>query len=854
MQRRTSFLGLAVVVVFGWACDGEPMPPPPEDAGPTDAGPFPPVSLAHCDYEAVPPTGGAGGTVTRGPLEAGVAERLLDVPLGASLAAYTSRAEGAGGDGFLPQPDARREYLAGSFAPAVGIETIPQIAALALRAGGETVVLLKLDLASSYQGFVHDVEANLGPAYSGKVLITASHSHSSFGNYSGHSALHVGFGRFRSTVYDAIVAQLTEAARAAIDDLRPARIGIHHDPAFDLDDRVNRDRRRANDELAGGPQDDHHLYVIRVDAADGSPMALLPVFGIHGTTQGGDNAIVTTDSIGGIERVLRESFDSPVLVAHLQGAGGDVSPAGSGGVECGGAVACANFARAESIGHHAREAILAAWEAAGEVMQGEIELEMLTRTVPLGPEASTFTIRGGALSYLEFDTRREADGIVFDAERRIVSPIDEFNAPFGAALCTADMPSIVPRAQMPGTLELRDLPYRGCMRLEAVATIFERALDLDFEEPPICETTRTTVSALRIGDWLVGTMPGELVTLLADHLRDELSPAGPDRTILVGYAQDHGGYLLRPEDWLSGGYEPTITFWGPLEGEYVAEQLGRLMALALTPAREDGNAEGVPRPGSPVIRDDVAVDVSPIPVGTVPTELPGYLLTQRLRPVTSAQPAAQVARLDSVHFTFVGSDPLAGTPRVYLQRESEVPGVFDDVRRRSGRPVLDGALVMTWTPSPILRQAGTPRAHYYTVEMQAVTPIGGSDAVGLEDRLGLPLGRYRFRVEGPSYELASSPFEVTPAPLALSAAAIGADLAITISITAPPYAFRLLDLSARSDGTLPLARRAVTVTADGGSPLALTTDAAGVVTVAGAAGARTLVVVDAYGNEATLTR
>ena len=46
--------------------------------------------------------------------------------------------------------------------------------------------------------------------------------------------------------------------------------------------------------------------------------------------------------------------------------------------------------------------------------------------------------------------------------------------------------------------------------------------------------------------------------------------------------------MLRPEDWLKGGYEPSVTFWGPLEAEYIGERLLELMPLAMTPMREDG--------------------------------------------------------------------------------------------------------------------------------------------------------------------------------------------------------------------------------------------------------------------------
>jgi hypothetical protein len=41
--------------------------------------------------------------------------------------------------------------------------------------------------------------------------------------------------------------------------------------------------------------------------------------------------------------------------------------------------------------------------------------------------------------------------------------------------------------------------------------------------------------------------------------------------------------MLRPEDWMMGGYEPSITFWGPLAAERVGEQLLDLMGLVMTP-------------------------------------------------------------------------------------------------------------------------------------------------------------------------------------------------------------------------------------------------------------------------------
>jgi neutral ceramidase len=816
------------------------------DAGMPDAGPPQVASTAHCSFVDVPPTGGTGGTVTAGALMAGTAEGLLDVPLGASLAAYTGRAEGAGGSGFVRiDDDNRHTYLAQSFAPSVGIETIPRIKALALSAGGETVVVMKVDLASSYQGFVHDVEAMLGPEFSGKILIASSHSHSSFGNYSGHSGLAVGFGRWRSSVYRPIIEQLAATAQAAIDAMEPAQIGFAYNGTFDPTDRVNRDRRHENDDLAGGSFDDHHLFVVRVDTMAGEPMALIPVFGMHGTLHDAVNAIISTDSIGGLERVLEEEFDSDVLVMHLQGAGGDVSPAGHGAIECGGADACSDFAKPETIGIFGRDEILAAYESAGASMASTLELEMLTRTIPLGPDWNVFEIRGGSLEYAPFDVRRSADNLVYDSAGVLISPIDEFNAPAGAALCDPIRTALTPRAQMPGT-DSSMYSYRGCNRIEEIDGVIESLIDVDFEEPPLCETTRTTVSALRLGDHMMVTLPGEPTTLIAEHLRT-FSPLGEDNTMVIGYAQNHDGYILDADDWLLGGYEPSITFWGPLQGEYVAEQAGALMQLAATPAREDGNADGEQRVESPTYEDDFPRDVLDETPGTVPATLPPYILTRLVRPVTSAQPL-DVARLQSAYFTWIGEDPLDGTPRVFLERYDEATSMWETIERRSGRPVQDGDLILTWTPDPIVPTEGVARNHYYTVEFQAVPPLGTAP---LEDRAGLPEGEYRFRVSGTGYELSSEPFVVGVAALTLSSEVSGADLRVTVSVDVP-YGYRLLSLEGRSNGLVPLRNATVDVD-DGGGVRTLTTDGSGVVTVPGSAGAASVMVTDAFGNTGTLT-
>jgi neutral ceramidase len=844
-----------------------------------DAGPATPASTAHCHYEPIPATAHAGTPVADGTLYAGTGEGVVHVPIGVTLGAYAGRAEGAGNDGFI---DARRTEIAGAFAASVGIETGPHARALVISTGctgtpadtdacGDTVVIFKLDVAIGYQGLTHEVERRLGPDFAGHVVISTSHSHSTFANYTGHQAMQVAFGPFRRSVFDAAAADLESVARQALGHRVPARLGITHDGSFDLDDRVTRDRRDENDMLAGGRRDDHDLFVLRVDAYDpaaptdpSTPMALVAVFGMHGTIHGGDNVLLSNDAPGGIERVLEEQFDHPVLVMHLQGAGGDVSPVGlEGGTECpSGSVLCHDYAREETVGLNAVDAIMAAHTAAGSAMLEHTSMEMVTRSIERGPDWTRFTVRNGALSYMPWDGRRPCDGNVLDAMGNVISPIDEFNAPTGAALCGGGSAPYVPTARMPGTTHLTDWPYASCNRIEAVQHLLSTVLSLDLgDTAPICDTTRTTVSALRIGDWYFSVLPGEPLTLSADRMRALVPSVPPDHHVVLGYAQDNNGYIMLAEDWLRGGYEPTITFWGPLDGEQILERVATdLYPLLDTPMRENAAASDTHvRVESPP-EDFIHMDPSPM-AGTVPAAVPSYLTTRLLPAMpTSTQVPATVRRLESVFFTWIGADPLEGTPEITIeQRQSD--GSFAPLRRRSGRVVTDGDFLLSWTPDPLNHDPAmpsAPRTHYWTVEWQAVPSLGQPGLEALSARAGLPLGTYRIVVVGPTYSLHSNEFDVVAGTLEVSrTGGTGTMVEADVGYHAPS-GYRLLDAQAGATRFAPIRMGTVDllVTDAGGATHTMTgiaTDRNGHVSFDAGAGATSVRFTDAFGNTGTLT-
>ena len=839
--------GLALILLSVVACG---------DDGPTtpDAG----VSTAHCVYEPVPPTARAGGTVSAGPLMAGAADRVLDIPVGTALGGYTGRA------GFLSSAgsvDARKVKTSGTFNPSIGVIVAPRVKALALTAGGETVVMLKIDAIFAYEGMLFDLEQRLGAEYAGKILLATSHSHSAWAQFTGHGPLKLGAGQLRDVVYHRFLDTLEDAARSALAARQPAKLGVFMTSTFDPTNQINRDRRPENDMMPGGASKDDHLALIRVDSVAGTPIAIVPIFGEHPVLNGEDNPFASADAIGGLERAIAEQFDREVVVMHMQSAGADVSAAGHGGIDCNNKPGkasdpCFTWTGEEGHGRAAVPELMAAWTSAGTAMQDTLELEMLTRSIETGPNPETFAIRGGALTYASFDTTRTPDGIVHEASGALASPIDEFNAPVGAALCETEAP-MFPAAAIVGTEGV--FPYGSCLRIDIAGDILGPIFNIDFQAKatePVCETTRTTISAIRLGlgggqgDYLIGTLPGEVSVLITDLVREK-SPV-PDRTIVVGYAQGHVGYMLRPEDWVLGGYEPSVTFWGPLEAEMITEKMLALLPLVQTPMREDGTTEGTTKVATATIVDDLPKD-EPAPMrGTVPAAVPPEVWT-RTGPATQAQPAAQISRVSGIAtFVWIGDDPLTKTPRVTLQRD--VSGTYMPVTRRSGRPVDDGEILLAYTPTPLQRSG--PQTHYWVAEWQAVPWLGAANLDTLGDRGGVPFGTYRFHVEGAGWMLDSTPFTIVAGGVTLGAPTRTAGNVRVAVHWHAPKGWRLLDMDLRSNQPIPLRTQLVNVellTAGNAvvGQMMVTTDASGLAQIGDNAAATQVRVTDRFGNSLT---
>lgn len=834
--------------------------------------------LAACQSPSGEPTGRTPLALTPGAPVAGVAEAPIDFPVGSPMGGYSNRCDYLGGSGDV---DRRQSAYALSFTSSAGFQTRPMAKGLWLENGDQHFVLLKADVIYSFDALVEDLEARLSEAtgedLNGRVVITTSHTHNAPANFSDQIPFYLGGDRYNEEIYQRLAGTLETVALEAYDTRTTAAIGMGIAKDWDPDDRVYSDRRSVNDDLIiWEDQDpdyhkDPHLWVLRVDDAEtGAPMGMFFTFGIHGISLGSENAMISVDSTGHIEHVIQERFDSPVVVSHLQGSGGDASPRGTSahGHE---------YARMEGIGEFGVDAIMALWEETPTAV-APITLESVSHAYPQGLEEITVSRNGSVdWSYAPYNDSPDfaPDNIVFDENGDLISPIDEFNAIYGGVFCGYDDPLI-----QAGTIGASVYPYDACVNVELLTFILNGVFLLEAfngtaDTPmPLPSSTRALTNATRVGplqirdtdgsitsdDFLFTFFPGETTALFSEQARRRSkAELGFSHSMVVGYAQDHEGYLLLPEDWLLGGYESNISLWGPLQAEYLLEGVlassqDHLLSARLEEQDPFGLYQSTTYTKRPLPTE--APDSTPA-AGTQPAQVPEYVFTPLDTSQVQLQPDAEVPRAQGMaQLLWEGGDPGVDTPEVIVEREMD--GTWQPVRMPSGRELSDltADILLTHTPDPLYPYTDAQQ-HLWWAAWQ---PVGfGADRMGLEE------GTYRLHVYGntysgggtqwpwPSepYEVVSDPFTVVPATLQIELDEAG----VSAWLQGHESGFRLLDVSGASNGANPLQDAVLTWVMTDGTEI--TEETEGILSesvtrfegIAPPADAESVIISDVYGNQ-----
>ncbi|MDF1562201.1 MAG: hypothetical protein P1V51_04110 [Deltaproteobacteria bacterium] len=470
------------------------------------------------------PKGGGGGgepvVLEPGPLQAAAVVRVLDLPVGQPTSGYM-QSEALGGQHPLDDPGSA---FAEAFPATRGLQSAPTARVVLLDNGHTHLAIVRLDMIYINWELTERVQRlareQLGLDLEGKLLLNATHTHAAGCRLSQQSleaplvntrpegerhAWAHGGDTYSEEAMRRVAGNIVDALGAARDALQPAAIGH----AFGENLTAARDRRCENDFLYGAGDHDTRVSVIRIDAADsGDPIAVLFQHPMHGTIYGAESRNLSVDAPGHAEYAVEEGFDRPVVAVYLQGAAGDVSPAG------------------DVRGHSDSQAMArVGWDLARTVLElhptietrTEIVLDSLERRVAttyddLGYVGDEFLYDGGMLCNTIYGYCGQEEGILKD-----------------------DVWCVAPAIEGKGKYA-------------------------------------TWMAAARIGDLHLITLPGEPLTEVGRRMLANAAEEGATDTLLLGYAMDHDGYILTEDDWLAGGYETTITLWGWRHGDYLLAQ------------------------------------------------------------------------------------------------------------------------------------------------------------------------------------------------------------------------------------------------------------------------------------------
>ena len=726
------------------------------------------------------------------PLRAGIAKVAIDIPVGTPLGGYLRPpiagdyipgAEGfASGDyqtffdelvDFIPymadgcEPDhpescpplaplpdelrAVHSPYASYSPPSRGYYDSLVAKAIALHDGRDYIVFLKTDFIGALNELAEDVKAEVqrqtGIALGDGLVLSATHSHDGPGALANHSARYfwLAMDLYQHEVYRRVVAQLATVVVTALDDdnMRLARIGHGSAqealgmngfrrgrlPSYD-EDRLQALHRR--------------LGVIRIDALDNTepePMAVIINWAAHGIAFDVENQYFSGDVLASVERATEQLMALP-LAMLVQNAAGDISPRSN--------IHRNKLQRIESYGRR------------------------------LAPQIKVIA---DSIEQFQFspDLRSVSKRIILDRDRLGYRP-EEFPYAWGAGQCGNDI--AVPFVGA----GLKDVPgYEGNGLPEQIPYCLPSPPPdaYDLADNGVAENASfypqdTIIAAQKVGELTLLMQPGEPLTEYGLRLLDAAAEVGGgeryryDDTFIWGYAGDHIGYILPPEeeDWATlGGAESTTTFWGWKQGERFLD-----VTVELLESLRDRSAAPI---------DELVVRYehyrqhydSQVNAQALPSMLAGSSISQ----------PRSISRFERTEFVFEGGDPVLGTPSVLMQVERN--GAWQSVTR------ANGDALNTFFEMQLKYRLSSGR-HIWLVDFEAP--------------LDWPAGNYRFVVSGsalsPSlagedYHLASLAFEVSPAT---NLALMEEQGSLTLHYPALPDTRRVIDPFVREDQAAPI--------------------------------------------------
>lgn len=203
--------------------------------------------------------------------------------------------------------------------PAVGVGNELYAKALVLDDGGERVAIVTADIIGFPDNLVNDTRERIQvlTGIDGRnVLLSASHTHSS-------PAVN-GWDQPAADYLTELSKKVAGAVYMADQNKQEVLIGSG---VGEAKVGINRWQKMPTGVRWGPNPDgpaDPAVGVVRVDAVDGSPLAILVNYASHPTIMGGDNLLYSGDYTSYVQSVIEKAYDGRVTALFSTGAGGDI--------------------------------------------------------------------------------------------------------------------------------------------------------------------------------------------------------------------------------------------------------------------------------------------------------------------------------------------------------------------------------------------------------------------------------------------------------------------------------------------------------------------------------------------------
>ncbi len=598
-------------------------------------------------------------------LRAGAASADITPAVGTPMFAYTARS-GVANPTRLPAVlmnlfgDPGSGHYAKTFVPSEGIHLRIRTRALVLAQGGRTWALAQADLGGVPYSLIQDVLERVSDIgiTADTLLLSATHTHASAGpiwpteSNLGYAVL--GGDLFDPRVYAEVRDGVVKAIREAHAAMAPAKAG------FAISKITNGSRNRSYEPYLRNPETpkdktaaqlgsiDPDMTVLRVDAADGSPIAAWSNFAVHPTTFGDENALFSGDNAGAGARLAEAKITAEA-----------VPTASPGQASLRRRLEQLRRRRHQPERRPGRDRRPEGPEHPERLRQREPRRRTPGARASCAPGGSA----GASLSEnFSIDSRRTLisfDGTPADGEP--VGPLQSLG--YGGVLGDDGVCSPLGGPNIPG----QEPKFPGVTGI-------------------LLAPSTVPVSVWRMGSLGIVALPSEVTKTMGRRIgKASLEAAGGafGKVVIAGLANGYVSYTATPEEYDACEYEGSFTLFGRQQGAR-----WRNTAAALTGDLTKGRTS--PPGASEPIRVGVGVG------GNSPRVTPGAGRIVK-------QPPAVVARFARATFAWTGGDPAVDAPRdralVTMQRQGSggrwvTVGTDDGLRDTT--VLKDGTWTDTW--------------------------------------------------------------------------------------------------------------------------------------------------------------